>query len=162
MHDADERGSRSPSSPSRRSPPAARTARCPGHGLQDRDDHAARAEPHTDSLTVDLARREHVDPPQAAAPARAEAQQAARHVQDPALADSIDKVLGQKLAGSAQYVVGRADSSINRLTFIDCRYGVIRAKAPTVEIRVSLYRTEGDAADRIAPPSRTSRPTAPR
>jgi hypothetical protein len=64
-------------------------------------------------------------------------------------ADSINKVLGQKLAGSVQYAVGPGDSSINRLTFIDCKYGVIRGKAAAVEIRVSLYRTEGDAADRI-------------
>jgi hypothetical protein len=64
-------------------------------------------------------------------------------------ADSINKVLGQKLTGSVQYAVGRGDSSINRLTFIDCKYGLIRGKAPAVEIRVSLYRSEGDAADRI-------------
>lgn len=64
-------------------------------------------------------------------------------------ADSINKVLGQKLAGSVAYAVGRGDSSINRLTFIDCKYGVISGKAPAVEIRVSLYRSAGDAADRI-------------
>jgi hypothetical protein len=64
-------------------------------------------------------------------------------------ADSINKVLGQKLAGSIEYGVGGSDPSINRLTFIDCKYGNIRGKAPVVEIRVSLYRSEGDAADRI-------------
>jgi hypothetical protein len=64
-------------------------------------------------------------------------------------ADSINKVLGQKLTGSVQYAVGPGDASINRLTFIDCRYGVIRGKAPAVEIRVALYRSAGDAADRI-------------
>ncbi len=64
-------------------------------------------------------------------------------------ADSINTVLGQKLAGSIEYAVGGADPSINRLTFIDCKYGMIRGKAPVVEIRVSLYRSAGDAADRI-------------
>jgi hypothetical protein len=64
-------------------------------------------------------------------------------------ADSINKVLGQKLAGSVQYAVGGADSSIERLTFIDCKYGNIRGKAPVVEIKVSLYRSAGAAADRI-------------
>jgi hypothetical protein len=64
-------------------------------------------------------------------------------------ADSINKVLGQKLTGSVQYAVGRGDSTINRLAFIDCKYGLIRGKAPAVEIRVSLYRSAGDASDRI-------------
>jgi hypothetical protein len=64
-------------------------------------------------------------------------------------ADSINKVLGQKLAGTIEYGVGGSDPSINRLTFIDCKYGNIRGKAPVVEIRVSLYRSAGDAADRI-------------
>jgi hypothetical protein len=64
-------------------------------------------------------------------------------------ADSINTVLGQKLAGSIEYGVGGSDPSINRLTFIDCKYGNIRGKAPVVEIRVSLYRSAGDAADRI-------------
>jgi len=64
-------------------------------------------------------------------------------------ADSINKVLGQKLSGSVQYAVGRGDSSINRLSFIDCKYGMIPGKAPAVEIRVSLYRSAADASDRI-------------
>lgn len=64
-------------------------------------------------------------------------------------ADSINKVLGQKLAGHIEYAVGGGDASINRLTFIDCKYGIIAGKAPAVEIRVSLYRSAGDAADRI-------------
>ncbi len=47
------------------------------------------------------------------------------------------------------YGVGGSDPTINRLTFIDCKYGNIRGKAPVAEIRVSLYRSAGDAADRI-------------
>jgi hypothetical protein len=64
-------------------------------------------------------------------------------------ADDVSHELGQKLHGATTFVVGQPDSSIGRMTYLNCRYGVSRAKGPTVEVTVSLYRTGTQAAQRI-------------
>jgi hypothetical protein len=56
------------------------------------------------------------------------------------------------LPGEHAFVVGKPESSINRLAYLNCRYGVTgkgSAATPAIEIGVSLYATENDAASRI-------------
>lgn len=56
------------------------------------------------------------------------------------------------LPGSDAYVVGKAETSIHRLAYLNCRYGVTgkgSAAKPAIEIGISLYATAADAASRI-------------
>lgn len=60
--------------------------------------------------------------------------------------------IGETLPGQTAFVVGKADPSIHRVTYINCRYGLSDPNAtPIVEIQVSLYGTASRAAARIAP-----------
>lgn len=65
-------------------------------------------------------------------------------------AATIDKVMGQKLRGDRSFGLGGADPSSDRLSYIDCKYGVIPGKAAAIEIRVSLYRTVRASVARVA------------
>jgi hypothetical protein len=56
---------------------------------------------------------------------------------------------GHKLRGATTFLVGRPDPSIDRLTYLNCKYGISNAKGPTIEITVSLYRTGTQATQRI-------------
>lgn len=56
------------------------------------------------------------------------------------------------LPGKDAFVVGKPESSINRLAYLNCRYGVTGtggAAPPGVEIGISLYATADAAASRI-------------
>lgn len=64
--------------------------------------------------------------------------------------DSIDKVMGEKLRGAVIYNHGGASADISRMSYIDCKYGMVHGKAAAVEIRVSLYRTVVAATSRIS------------
>ena len=62
------------------------------------------------------------------------------------------QLIGKQLTGKTAFVVGTADPSIHRLTYINCRYGLTSADAvPQIEIQVSLYATAAQAVARIAP-----------
>ena len=59
---------------------------------------------------------------------------------------------GEDLPGKTAFVVGTADASIHRKSYINCRYGLADVDAnPSVEIQVSLYGTDAQASARIAP-----------
>ena len=64
-------------------------------------------------------------------------------------AGDVSHELGEKLRGATTFVVGEPDSSIGRMTYLNCKYGVSHAKGPTVEVTVSLYRTGAQATQRI-------------
>lgn len=58
----------------------------------------------------------------------------------------------KSLPGENAFVVGKPDPGIHRLGYINCRYGVTGKGAdakPAIEIGVSLYATNGQAAQRI-------------
>lgn len=63
---------------------------------------------------------------------------------------SIVNAIGQKVHGSAVFVVGLPDRSIGRVGYINCRYGGTKAQ-PAIEIQVSLYQSDAKAAARIGP-----------
>lgn len=62
--------------------------------------------------------------------------------------------VGHPLPGPTAFVVGQADPSIGRVTYLDCKYGISRAQGPTIEVGVSLYRTAAQAARRVAATTR--------
>jgi hypothetical protein len=62
---------------------------------------------------------------------------------------TVEKAIGSRLRGTTAYSVGRGDPTIGRLMYINCKYGVSRAKGAFIEISVSLYRSVGAAADRV-------------
>lgn len=66
---------------------------------------------------------------------------------------SVDDAIGvASLPGTDAFVVGKAESDIHRLAYLNCRYGVTgkgSAAKPAIEIGVSLYATAHDAATRI-------------
>jgi hypothetical protein len=62
---------------------------------------------------------------------------------------TVEKAIRDKLPGTTAYSVGRGDPTIGRLMYINCKYGVSRAKGPSIEVSVSLYRSVGAAADRV-------------
>ena len=62
---------------------------------------------------------------------------------------TVEKAIGQKLRGTTAYAVGRGDPTIGRLMYINCKYGVSRARGAFIEVTVSLYRSIGAAADRV-------------
>jgi hypothetical protein len=56
------------------------------------------------------------------------------------------------LSGADEFVVGKADPTIHRLAYLNCRYGVTSSRStatPPIEIGVSLYETAAEAAQRI-------------
>jgi hypothetical protein len=56
------------------------------------------------------------------------------------------------LPGADDFVVGKADPTIHRLAYLNCRYGVTRSGStatPPIEIGVSLYQSAAEAAQRI-------------
>ena len=64
----------------------------------------------------------------------------------------VGPAIGESLPGLTAFVVGAADASIHRLSYINCRYGLANEDAtPIVEIQVSLYGTAAQATARIAP-----------
>lgn len=66
---------------------------------------------------------------------------------------SVDHALGvDSLRGEDAFVVGKPEPSINRLAYLNCRYGVTgkgSAATPAIEIGISLYASDDDAASRI-------------
>jgi hypothetical protein len=63
---------------------------------------------------------------------------------------AIVNAIGQKVHGSAVFVVGLPDRSIGRVGYINCRYGGSKTQ-PAIEIQVSLYQSDAKAAARIGP-----------
>jgi hypothetical protein len=68
-------------------------------------------------------------------------------------AGSIDAAVHGRVSGRDVFVVGQPDTSIGRLGYINCQYGVPRGNTDVarVEIQVSLYQTAGKATARIQP-----------
>lgn len=66
---------------------------------------------------------------------------------------SIVNAIGRTVGGSTAFVLGQPDPTMDRVTYINCRYGVSKKKkaAPTIEIGVSLYRSAERAEARIRP-----------
>lgn len=56
----------------------------------------------------------------------------------------------KKLTGPTVFIVGQGDPTINRLSYINCRYGgEPNQDEPNIEIQVSLYTTAAKAASRL-------------
>lgn len=68
---------------------------------------------------------------------------------------SVVDALGRPIGGATSFVVGTPDATIDRLSYINCRYGVPKAQqdktSAAVEIGVSLYGSPAKAAARLAP-----------
>jgi hypothetical protein len=62
---------------------------------------------------------------------------------------TVERAIRDKLPGTTAYSIGRGDPTIGRLMYINCKYGVSRAKGPSIEVSVSLYKSVGAAADRV-------------
>jgi hypothetical protein len=67
---------------------------------------------------------------------------------------ALDTVVGQPIIGMTNFVVGVADPTIDRLAYINCKYGITQTagqpdSAPQVEIGVSQYSTAAVAATRV-------------
>jgi hypothetical protein len=64
----------------------------------------------------------------------------------------VEDTMHTSVSGDTAFVVGQPDTSIHRVGYINCRYGVgSPAATPALEIQVSLYGTAAQAAARIAP-----------
>jgi hypothetical protein len=64
-----------------------------------------------------------------------------------------DAIHVNTLPGTDAFVVGKAEPDINRIAYLNCRYGVTgkgAAATPKVEIGISLYSSARKAADRIS------------
>jgi hypothetical protein len=63
----------------------------------------------------------------------------------------VNQAAATDLVGRTAFVVGPADPVINRLAYLNCRYGLTTASSPPkVEIGVSLYRSDAAARERIS------------
>jgi hypothetical protein len=83
----------------------------------------------------------------------AAAHQAERHLRHPAAGFGDRTALGGSLPnGTDAFVVGKAEPTIGRIGYLNCRYGVTgrgAAARPAIEVGISLYRTAAQAAARI-------------
>jgi hypothetical protein len=67
---------------------------------------------------------------------------------------SVVDALGRTVGDATAFVVGVPDPAIDRVSYINCRYGVTKqkkAETAAVEIGVSLYKTPAKAAARLEP-----------
>src|SRR3954451_25174706 len=65
---------------------------------------------------------------------------------------SVVDALGRPSSGKTAFVVGEPDRTIDRVSYINCRYGLSKPTAePEIEIGVSLYRSPAKAAARLRP-----------
>ncbi|TAM84916.1 MAG: hypothetical protein EPN43_12165 [Jatrophihabitans sp.] len=65
---------------------------------------------------------------------------------------AVVNALHRNVPGNTAFVVGTAEADINRIGYINCRYGLTAPNSPPViEIGVSLYGTAADASKRIQP-----------
>jgi len=68
---------------------------------------------------------------------------------------AIDDALGRPVIGKTSDILGVAEPNIGRLTYLNCRYGIVPtikgkpAPAPQVEIGISLYKSADQAARRV-------------
>jgi hypothetical protein len=73
--------------------------------------------------------------------------------------DQVETALGKPVVGHTAFVVNIPDPKIGLLARVNCRYGIGKSikkgnrtvvPPPKVEVSVSLYRTDKQAADRVA------------
>jgi hypothetical protein len=65
---------------------------------------------------------------------------------------SVVDALGRTVGSGTAFVVGVADPTIDRVSYINCRYGVSKkSSTAAIEIGVSLYRTAAKAEARLRP-----------
>jgi hypothetical protein len=67
---------------------------------------------------------------------------------------SVENAIGRDVPGNTSFVVGAAEADIDRLGYLNCRYGLpggpaARTATPAIEIGVSLYGSAAAAAKRI-------------
>lgn len=67
---------------------------------------------------------------------------------------TVNTVIGFPLAGKTSFVVGRPEPSIERLVYLNCRYGIAapakgKPAVPKVEVGMSLYASDLRAASRV-------------
>jgi hypothetical protein len=64
---------------------------------------------------------------------------------------SIVDAVGHTVPGDTVFVLGLPDPDIGRLSYLNCRYGIVKGKPAAIEIGVSLYRTAAKAQARVQP-----------
>jgi hypothetical protein len=73
--------------------------------------------------------------------------------------DQVETALGKPVVGHTAFIVNIPDPKIGQLTRVNCRYGVGKSvkkgtrtvvPPPKVEVSVSLYSTDKQAADRVS------------
>ena len=66
---------------------------------------------------------------------------------------TVDMIVGQPVIGRSSFVIGAPDPTINRISYINCRFGITAAvgqpEDPQVEVGVSAYASVASAAARV-------------
>lgn len=68
---------------------------------------------------------------------------------------AVDQVLGSQLPGTTSFIVGTAEPDIDRISYLNCRYGIPAPvegqpePAPQIEVGVSAYGSPASAQSRV-------------